>query len=177
MKLFKLTTKDNYTTRKTLWGANVTHRIAHRRSEPELCTGDVIHAYDDLNLALLLNPIHADLCPFNIWEAEGEVVVRDWGKVGCFELTTIRRRPLPPWWDRQRKVCETFAELCANATDSSPDRVAARFVYEYAGEAIVSLLDYRAADLAALAASSASYTGEIDFKALAARAVEVVCER
>ena len=86
--------------------------------DPQLCSPQVLHAYADLNLALLLNPIHAEISPeaLQLWAAEGEVVVKDWGKAGCFALTTEKQLPLPEWFTdvpTRMKVCVLFAELCA----------------------------------------------------------------
>ena len=95
-KLFKLTTIDNKTRpgeyNETQWGEGVTHTAS---GEGDLCGPGFIHAYaTSPEVAILLNPIHADYQPFNLWECEGEVVKRDGIlKVGCTKLTTIRQIP------------------------------------------------------------------------------------
>lgn len=66
MKLIKLTNKKNRTCNNYQWGASVTNYLP-RKNNPRLCSGDVLHAYRSINLALLLNPIHANLKDFNIW--------------------------------------------------------------------------------------------------------------
>ena len=165
MKLFKLTDKDNETHGGTLWGAGVSHRL-HLVTGPRLCSGDVIHAYDDLNLALLLNPIHGAFEPFHIWEAEGEVVVRDWGKVGCFELTTVKQISPPDWWyDQSSEVIKRFAQFCLGEAPASVSSLAREYYpcdYDYSTLCMVEWIMRGTCG---------------DAVALAARAVEVVCER
>ena len=84
---------------------------------PALCSGTVLHAYKDKNLAFLLNPIHADIKNPLIFSAEGDVVVDNWDKVGCFELTTLKQLLFPKWVgsDRDHRVRVMFAVLCAEA--------------------------------------------------------------
>jgi len=116
MKLYKLTEKDMTTYKhSTLWGEGVTNST-EKRENPVLCSADVLHAYTNLNLAYLMNPIHANVSSPLVYEAEGEVVVQDFGKVGCFSLTTLRQIPAPEWTRSKylsRKVPVRFAVLCA----------------------------------------------------------------
>src|ERR1051326_9606672 len=96
MKLFKLTNQNNQTRNNTTWGENVTHSLPHVPN-PQLCSEDVLHAYTNINLGFLLNPIHGNLVNPKLWEASGEVVVSDYGKVGTFSLTTVRELDVPEW--------------------------------------------------------------------------------
>ena len=115
MKLFKLTEKDMTTRGSTLWGEGVTHSTKKKKN-PVLCTGDVLHAYVNLNLAFLLNPIHANILKPLVYEAEGDVVVQDFGKAGCFSLTTVKQIPAPEWAGTKslsQRVRIAFAVLCA----------------------------------------------------------------
>lgn len=104
MKLFKLTDGHGCTMGQTQWGEGVKHSVAVdlAAAEPELCSDTVIHAYRFLELGLLLNPVHAnfrlDGKGLRVWEAEGDVVVESWNKVGCRELTTIKEIPVPEWY-------------------------------------------------------------------------------
>ena len=115
MKLFKFTEKDMTTRGSTLWGEGVTHSTKKKKN-PVLCTGDVLHAYVNLNLAFLLNPIHANILKPLVYEAEGDVVVQDFGKAGCFSLTTVKQIPAPEWAGTKslsQRVRIAFAVLCA----------------------------------------------------------------
>ena len=116
--LYKLTEQDGTTyNQSTQWGENTTHMVS-LCSNPQLCTGDVLHAYTSLELALLLNPIHADIVNPLVWLAEGDIVVEDWGKVGCFSLTTVEEIPLPNWYTdtlTYKRVLVQFAVLCAES--------------------------------------------------------------
>jgi hypothetical protein len=88
--LYKLT-DQNMKTRpgeynETLWGENVTHSGT---GEGELCGPGYIHAYLSPELALLLNPIHANYQNPILWECEGDIAINDKNlKVGCITLTT-----------------------------------------------------------------------------------------
>ena len=119
MKLYKLTDQDGYTRRsqtgQTKWSAGFSMELPTIEN-PELCTIQVIHAYKNINLAFLLNPNHANIsCP-RIWEAEGNVVCEDWGKAGCFKLTTTNEIPTPAWIKSHKKaVLVRFAILCAES--------------------------------------------------------------
>ena len=85
MKLYKLTDSDGYTrkggTGETKWYSGKTLSIDPKLRNNTLCTNGVVHAYANLNLALLLNPIHADIDKPLVWEVEGDVVVEDWVKL------------------------------------------------------------------------------------------------
>ena len=119
-KLYKLTTQEGTTMDNTKWGEGVTYEKPNR-PEYKLCTDQVYHAYTNANLAYLLNPIHAAINNAQCWEAEGDVVVEDWSKVGCIRLTTIKRIAAPDWIgsDRETAVCVAFAKLCAEAADAA----------------------------------------------------------
>ena len=106
--LYKLTDADGRTYGETQWGEGVTHTTD---GEGELCGPGWLHAYTDPLLAVLLNPIHANVTSPRLWECEGEVGQSDHGlKVGCTSLTTTREIPLPVVTTEQRV---RFAILCA----------------------------------------------------------------
>jgi hypothetical protein len=118
--LYKLTTADLKTRKgesnETTWGEGVTH--SGDTTFSKLCSPGFIHAYTHPLLAVLLNPIHADIPDPVLWECEGEVSLTDHGcKVGCRRLTTVRRIPLPPVSLEQRV---RFAILCGKAVCSDP---------------------------------------------------------
>ena len=119
--VYKLTDSDGYTQkdrrRETKWELDKEHVLVPKEM-PQLCSPDVFHAYLDPDLALLLNPIHAKIENPTLWEAQGEVVVEDWGKVGCFKLTITKQLELPDWdkdADLRQNVSIHFAVLCAEA--------------------------------------------------------------
>src|SRR5882757_8420757 len=110
MKLYKLTNQDMTTRGPTLWGEGVTHEAP---GLGPLCSSGWLHAYLSPELAVFLNPIHADIANPILWEAEGEIGARDGQlKVGCAKLTTLRQLPLPQVTTEQRVK---FAILCAKA--------------------------------------------------------------
>lgn len=94
MKLIKLTDHNNKTRGGTQWGENVTHKRTPC-DDPQLCSSDVLHAYRDINLALLMNPVHANYNTPHIWECEGDIVVEDCVKAGCFTLKSTKQLPIP----------------------------------------------------------------------------------
>ena len=97
MKLYKLTDTNDMTgteySNATVWEENRTNTV--ECPKPELCSCGVLHAYKNLNLGLLLNPIHADIKNFHIWECEGNIEIEDYGKVGCYSLKSIKRLNTP----------------------------------------------------------------------------------
>ena len=108
MELIKLTDAKGRTYGNTQWGENVTHEV---QWSGQFCGPGCIHAYQDLYVALLLNPIHAAFDKPRAWKAEGEVLTSDKGlKFGTTKLTTISEIfPLPKISNIQRV---TFGILC-----------------------------------------------------------------
>jgi hypothetical protein len=108
IKLYKLTDKNGQTWGGTQWGPGVSHSGT---GTGELCGPGWIHAYEHPLIAVLLNPIHANFPNPRLWEAEGEIAIRDGQiKCGCATLTTIREIPLPKITTEMRV---RFAVLCA----------------------------------------------------------------
>ena len=186
MKLYKLTDEKFQTKNNTQWGEGITHSVT-AVPDPQLCSKDVLHAYTSINLALLLNPVHADLNPTTLclFEAKGEIVIQDWGKVGCAELTTTTKLQLPAWFTDvtiRMQVCVTFANLCARAEAEAAAVADAVWSAERAAEAAAAArvtLEAAAWTVARVAAAVAVWTAEvattrIDFGALADQAVTEV---
>jgi hypothetical protein len=98
------------------WGEGITHSLPERKN-PRLCSKDVIHVYKDKNLAFLLNPIHGCFDEPFLWTVRGKPVVSDFGKAGCFKVTTVKKIRLPKWVNSKHKhfVRVQFAILCADA--------------------------------------------------------------
>lgn len=110
-KLIKLT-DSGYTYKGLKWYVGVTHSKEPWES-PELCTSDVLHAYEcSLDLALILNYIHAAFVNIYAFEVEGEIVAQKWDKVGCFSLTVLCELLLPDWYINEKtriRVYRLFA--------------------------------------------------------------------
>ena len=180
MELYKLTNKNGCTQGNTQWGIGVTHELK-ATEKPRLCTKDVLHAYKNINLALLLNPNHANISNPKIWEAEGKIVVEDYGKVGCFKLTTTKELSCPDWYiddKKRRRVQVQFAVLCAESVlhiyeNQYPDDNRPRKAIEAAQNYLKkpSNAAAKATNAAAYAAKAANV--EIDFCALADQAVKM----
>ena len=170
MKLYKLTDQNGNTRGGTHWDAKVTHSLPHC-GNPSLCSGDVLHAYTNPNLALLINPIGANIINPILWEAEGEPCTSDWGKVGCFTLTTTKKLRLPTWTknNKAQKVQIAFAILCAKSVlqlyeDWYPQDDRVRKAIEAAQEYLKN-------------PSNAAAYARIDFGVLADEAVRMVMHR
>ena len=120
--LYKLTDQKWYTRNgfpnATKWGPGVEHSAIGPENGP-LCSDSWIHAYTDPLLAVLFNPIHADIDNPLMWEAEGEIRKQDGFKAGCRTLKTIRLIDIPVISVPQRVA---FAILCAQQTDYSDDK-------------------------------------------------------
>ena len=161
MKLYKLTNKDGFTrpgmSNACLWGPRVSHSGT---GKGDLCGPGYIHAYTSPYLAVLLNPIHANMNPCRLWEAEGDVIKNDKGlKVGCVTLTTIKEIPLPEFTNEQKIY---FALLCAAEVYKDSDFLA--FVHNW-----VTGKD-RSAEAAARAAAWTAWTTTRTTAEAAARA-------
>jgi hypothetical protein len=115
MKLYKLTNQNHETYNNTKWGEGVEHTAPGGSG---LCNENWLHAYTDPLLAVLLNPIHADIKEPILWEAEGDVGTDDGLKVGCTRLKTIRQVPLPEITTEQRVK---FAIACAREVNNNAD--------------------------------------------------------
>src|SRR4051812_13853910 len=114
-KLYKLTDENGRTRGSTQWGVDIEHTATIGR--PKLCSRTVIHAYASPLLAVLLNPIHAAIYTPQLWEAEGEVVIAAWDKVGCKTLTTKRQITIPRITTIQKVA---FAILCGKQVFKNP---------------------------------------------------------
>jgi hypothetical protein len=184
MKLYKLTDKNQKTFGGMEWGEGVTHSLSAIEN-PQLCTPDVIHAYTNINLAFLLNPIHADYYKPLVWEAEGEIIVKDFGKVGVFSLTTKRMLTPPKWIDteNEKRVRILFAILCAESvlnifeekypTDKRPQKAikeAKKYLFETSNDAAA-----RATDAATCAADAATCAARDAYAATCAAAHAAAC--
>jgi len=99
-----LTDRDGITRRgcdnETQWGEDVTHEAS---GEGDLCTAGWIHAYSDPYLAVLMNPVHANLKDPVLWLAEASGKIEDeQTKFGCQQLTTRHKIDLPSLTIEQR---------------------------------------------------------------------------
>ena len=108
MKLWKLTDENGRTLGDTQWGEGVANSGT---GVGPLCGPGYVHAYESPLVALLMNPRHAGFPKPCLWEAEGEIALRDGQlKCGCVTLTTVREIPLPVVTTEMRI---RFAILCA----------------------------------------------------------------
>jgi hypothetical protein len=115
MKVYKFTDENHQTHNNTQWGEGVEHRLP-KKENPSLCSPDLIHFYPNLNLGLLMNPIRGRLNPPVVWEAEAEIIVREWYEAGGFWCKTIQIVPLPDWYtdaEIRKRVRVQFTILCA----------------------------------------------------------------
>ena len=98
--LYKLTDQEGYTRKgqgdQCLWGPGVRHSVKVRVKNPQLCTANVIHAYSNPLIAVIMNPRHANFKNPRLWKATGFPVVRESQlKLGCYSLTTVEEIPIP----------------------------------------------------------------------------------
>ena len=123
MKGIKLTTPDNTTYGNTKWGHNVKHSISIKKRSDQECSSGVLHYYEDIHLALLINPAHANYDPMNIWACEiPKRVGTDGLKAWAWEITTVHRKKVPAWYrdkKMRQRVQIRFALLCALAVNKN----------------------------------------------------------
>ena len=90
---YKLTTQGMATHNGHTWvvGEKQTITIAGE----ELCTEQVLHYYDSPELAVLFNPIHANIIYPRLWQVECDQVAHDGLKGGAKWMVLERELPLP----------------------------------------------------------------------------------
>jgi len=105
---YKLTDSKGFTKGNTLWKPG---RINLAMGEgTKLCTDGVIHFYNSPIVAVLLNPIHANITNPLLWEIEVDgIVAHDGTKGGTKAATAIKQISLPEISTTQKI---RFAILC-----------------------------------------------------------------
>ena len=83
----KLTDRECETKNGMAWKIGVTNHATGAGTE--LCSDGVLHYYDGLELALFMNPIHADFSEPRIFEVAGNEIVTDCTKCGAKSLTVL----------------------------------------------------------------------------------------
>jgi hypothetical protein len=116
MIVYKLTDQNLQTHGGYQWEPGVARETD---GEGNLCGPGWLHYYHDPLLAVLLNPIHADIEGPILWEAEADGLHRDDKglKGGCTRLTLIRQIDLPQITTEHRI---RFAILCAKTVCNDP---------------------------------------------------------
>ena len=191
IKLYKLTDRYGQTWGGTQWGPGVSHSGT---GALWLCGPGWIHAYEHPLVAVLLNPIHANFKNPRLWEAEGEVGLRDGPlKCGCKTLTTVREIPLPAITTeiRVRFAIMCAKEVCAclsweawadrwlsgeDRTQAAADRARASAAEAWSAAAAYERADAWAASSAAWAATRASAWSSAWSDAWAARSAARAAE-
>ena len=186
--LFKLTTQEGKTHNETQWGENVTHE-ATGDIKQGLCSDAWIHAYTHPLLAVLMNPVHADIENPILWEGKGEGEAKfEPLKCGFRKFTTLKKIPLPEVTDVQKVA---FGILCAKEVykdkDSSWNQWADKWLSgedrTEAADAASNAAKYAADAAYAAYAANAAYANaavyaaskgkELDFVSIALKAMEV----
>ena len=183
---YKLTDQDGYTRRgktgETLWKEG--KRVEAIGTGNKLCSNDVIHYYDSVELAVMLNPIHACIDNPILWGIEIEdCIAHDGLKGGCKAATAIRRVGKFPEVPTSARV--RFGILCALevyreevfvkwAKDwlSNKDRTAAAAHAAAAAAADAAYAAAAAAYAAAHAAAAAAYAAYAAAAAAAGKAAK-----
>jgi hypothetical protein len=99
MRIYKLTDNGGYTRRgqigETKWEIGKT--ITATGAGHALCTDGVIHGYISPEIAVFMNPVHANLdcATMRLFEGDADAIVTDDGtKVGVKSLTLTREIPV-----------------------------------------------------------------------------------
>ncbi len=110
--VWKLTTAEHTTHNATLWGEGVSNPKGVLTGRGGLCGSGFYHGYDSPYLAVLLNPIHANITGPVLWQAEwrGERE-DDYGlKFGATEFRTVQIVEAPRFTTEQQVA---FSIFCA----------------------------------------------------------------
>ena len=93
MIVYKLTDQKMQTYNGFQW------KLGQKRTasgEGSLCGPGWLHAYESPLVAVLMNPVHANIAEPRLFEAEGKIGKRDGQiKCGCTSLRLVREMPLP----------------------------------------------------------------------------------
>lgn len=166
--LIKLTKTDGTTKGGYHWDVGTTHSLP-AVDNPQLCSRDVFHAYESVEVAAFLRYLHNYAGDVLAWVVEGDVVVKDAAKVGVFSLTVTGQAELPRPTLKQTVL---FGLFCASAVlpDGTMDEaIEATRREDYTAAARAAT---RAADAArAAAAHAADAVRAIDLHAIALRAL------
>ena len=120
MICYKLTDQNYQTKNNTQWGIDVTHTLP-QKSNPVMCSEDVLHYYRSWELALMINPEHANIQNPVLWEAESDNdAISDWGKSACFTLTTKRIIRVNLSDKQYTNIRVRFAIYCAMTVYKNP---------------------------------------------------------
>jgi len=113
---YKLTDQDMQTHGGCQWEIGRKKTISKKGNE--LCSGDVFHFYDSPLLAVLLNPIHADIANPRMFECEIDAIAAHDGlKGGCKKMALVREIELP-----EISVTQKIAFGVLSAMEVCPDR-------------------------------------------------------
>jgi hypothetical protein len=175
MKFYKLLTQDLTSHKDTKWELNKT--ITATKEGTKMCTDQVLHCYTHPLLAILFNPLHAEISNPRLFEIEIDAIVNTDGlKYASKQQTLIKELTIPEISLEQRiefaiRVVKlvykdtkwnTWADNWLNNTDRTKEsaRAAARAAnatYAVAKAADAAAATYASVANAASAADAATY--------------------
>ena len=121
MKCYKLTDQNMQTRGGCQWNLNEEKTpLGNIHPDLPLCSDGWLHFYTDPLLAVLLNPIHANIQNPRLFEAECDGYFKDDNglKVGYTKAKLVKEIPLPEITLEQRIK---FAILCTKEVYKAPD--------------------------------------------------------
>jgi hypothetical protein len=92
---YKLTNQNMTTHKNHKWELNKTYSISKENVGTTLCTNSVFHYYTSPELAILLNPIHADINNPRLFKIRCDSVIYDGLKGGSKRQRFIKELKLP----------------------------------------------------------------------------------
>lgn len=109
MKKYKLTNEKLQTHNGFQWV--IGREVVIEKPGNQLCTDQVLHFYDHPTLAVIFNPIHADISEPRLFECNvKDIVAHDKLKGGCKKMTLVKEIDLPAITSEQKVL---FAIECA----------------------------------------------------------------
>ena len=120
MKKYKLTNQEMQT--RGGFKLEIEKKVIISREGNKLCSDQVIHYYDHPALAILFNPVHANITNPRLFECEvWNVVAHDGLKGGCKELTLLKEIEIPAI-SKPQKI--DFVLMCAKKASTCKSRSA-----------------------------------------------------
>ena len=148
MRFYKLLTQDMTSHNDTKWELNIP--ITVTKEGTEMCTDQVLHCYNHPLLAIVLNPIHADIKNPRLFEIEVDKIVNTDGlKYASKQQTLIKEITIPEISIEQKlefaiRVTQlilkdtkwnSWADNWLNNTDRTKESAYAAFVDAYCATA------------------------------------------
>ena len=150
---YKLLSQEMTSRNNTKWEIGKAIEISKEFSGNELCSNQLLHCYASPEIAVFMNPVHANISEPRLFRIHCSKILADDGtKQGCKKQTLLKELPLPEISVEQRIK---IAILCATEVYKEPNFLVWAENWN-TGKDRTATSAYAAADKAANAAANAA---------------------